>query len=109
MSFYKKLARKPQQFLTLTGMELSEFLRLLPALEHADRQQEQQRIARVVRTGQARQRQAGGGAQYANALPDRCLMLLLYYGLYVLQEFLTLLFKAANKSVICHGIQSVRP
>jgi hypothetical protein len=109
MSFYQKLARKPQQFLTLTGMELSEFTRLLPALERADHQQERLRKARVVRTGQERQRQPGGGAHYANALPDRCLMLLLYYRLYVSQEFLTLLFKAANKSVICRGIQSVRP
>lgn len=109
MSFYKKLARKPSQFLTLTGMELSEFARLLPALEQADHEQEQLRKARVVRTGQARRRQAGGGAQYANTLPDRCLMLLLYYRLYVSQEFLTLLFKAAHKSVICPGIQSARP
>jgi hypothetical protein len=37
MSPSKKIARKPQQFLNLTGMELSEFARLLPALERADR------------------------------------------------------------------------
>ncbi len=33
MSLYTKLARKPKQFLTLTGVELSEFERLLPELE----------------------------------------------------------------------------
>jgi len=109
MSLYKKLARKPKQFLTLTGLELSEFERLLPDLKQADHRQQLQRKSLVVRTGQARQRQPGGGAQYANPLPDRCLMLLLYYRLYVSQEFLTLLFKAQNKSVICRGIQSVRP
>lgn len=108
MSLYRKLARKPNQFLTLTGVELSEFERLLPDLEQADRQQQQRRKAQVVRTGQARRRQPGGGARYANELPDRCLMLLLYYRLYVSQEFLTLLFKAEHKSVICRGIQSVR-
>ena len=108
MSFYTKLARKPKQFLTLTGMELSEFARLLPELERHSQQQERQRKLLVVRTKQPRQRQPGGGAAYANQLPDRCLMLLLYYRLYVTQEFLTLLFKAENKSVICRGIQSVR-
>ena len=108
MSLYNKLARKPKQFLTLTGVELSEFERLLPDLEQADLRQQLHRKALVVRTGEPRQRQPGGGAQYANDLPDRCLMLLLYYRLYVSQEFLTLLFKAENKSVICRGIQSVR-
>lgn len=35
-------------------------------------------------------------------------MLLLYYRLYVTQDFLALLFKASGKSVICRSIQSVR-
>ena len=106
MSLFKKLARNPKQFLTLTGIELSDFERLLPELEQADREQERQRKARVVRTGARRQRRPGG--HFGNAFPNRCLMLLLYYRLYVSQEFLTLLFKAENKSVICRGIQSVR-
>jgi hypothetical protein len=108
MSLYTKLARKPKQFLTLAGIELIDFERLLPELERHSQQQEQQRKLLVVRTKQARRRQPGGGACYATGLPDRCLMLLLYYRLYVTQEFLTLLFKAENKSVICRGIQSVR-
>ncbi len=108
MSLYKKLARKPKQFLTLTGIELSDFERLLPELERANQEQERHRKARVVRTGAQRQRRPGGGGHFANAFSDRCLMLLLYYRLYVSQEFLTLLFKAENKSVICRGIQSVR-
>lgn len=108
MPLYTKLARKPKQFLTLTGVELSDFERLLPQLERNSQQQERQRKLLVVRTKQPRQRQPGGGACYTNDLPDRCLMLLLYYRLYVTQEFLTLLFKAENKSVICRGIQSVR-
>ena len=89
-------------------MELSEFECLLPASARLD-QQEQQRKARVVRMGKALQRKPGGGVQYTNSPPDRCLMLLLYYLLYFSQEFLTLLFKTANKSVICRGIQAVRP
>lgn len=100
MSLYQKLARKPQQFLTLTGIELSEFKRLLPALEAANAQQQSARKALTVRHQQARQRQSGAGAPYGNDFPDRCLMLT--------QDFLALLFHAAEKSVICRGIQSVR-
>jgi DDE superfamily endonuclease len=108
MSLYAKLARKPTQFLTLTGMELIQFQTLLPDLERVNARLESERKRCVVRTKQPRQRQPGGGAQYGNDLPDRLLMLLLYYRLYVTQEFLTLLFQAANKSVICVGIRSVR-
>jgi hypothetical protein len=36
-------------------------------------------------------------------------MLLLYYRLYLTQEFMTLLFKAEDKSVICRSIQQMRP
>lgn len=108
MSLYQKLARKPKQFLTLTGMELREFERLLPELQAAYDQQEQTRKVLTVRDRQERQRQPGAGAQYGNDLPERCLMLLLYYRLYVTQDFLSLLFHAADKSVICRGIQSVR-
>jgi hypothetical protein len=56
-----------------------------------------------------RLRQVGGGAQFENSLPDRLLMLLFYYRLYLTQEFMTLLFKAEDKSVICHSIQAMRP
>lgn len=108
MSLYRKLARKPHQFLTVTGMTLTDFQNLLPRFERANCQLEQQRKAYVVRTKKERQRRAGGGAQFANDLPDRLLMLLLYYRLYLTQEFLTLLFRAEDKSVICRNVQLVR-
>jgi hypothetical protein len=108
MSLYRKLARKPNQFLTVTGMILSDFQRLLPQFEQADRQLEARRKACVVVTKRERQRRAGGGAKFANELADRLLMLLLYYRLYLTQEFLTLLFRAEDKSVICRNIQLVR-
>jgi hypothetical protein len=51
----------------------------------------------------------GGGAQFANDLSDRLLMWLFYYRLYLTQELMTLLFKAADKSLICRSIQLLRP
>lgn len=109
MSLYRKLARKPKQFLSVTGMNLHQFQALLPLFEQAYDKLELQRKQKVVRTGNERQRQVGGGAHFANLLPDRLLMLLLYYRLYLTQEFMTLLFKAEDKSVICRGIKQMRP
>ena len=73
MSLYRKLARRPNQFLTVTGMTLSDFQSLLPQLAQANREFEHPRKACVVRTKQARQRRVGGGAKFANELPDRLL------------------------------------
>ena len=109
MSLYHKLSQKPKLFLSVTGMNLHQFQTLLPQLTHAYDKFERRRKRKVVRTGKKRLRQIGGGAQFENSLPDRLLMLLLYYRLYLTQEFMTLLFKAEDKSVICRAIQLMRP
>ncbi len=109
MSLYRKLSRKPQLFLSVTGMNLHQFQTLLPQFEHAYNKFERRRKHKVVVTGKQRQRRIGGGAQFANELPDRLLMLLFYYRLYLTQEFMTLLFRAENKSVVCRAIQLMRP
>jgi hypothetical protein len=109
MSLYTKLSRKPKQFLAVTGMNCHQFQALLPQFEQVYALLEQKRKRKVVRTGKKRQRQIGGGAQFANVLSDRLLMLLFYYRLYLTQEFMTLLFKAEEKSVICRSIQQMRP
>ncbi len=109
MSLYRKLSRKPKLFLSVTGMNLHQFQRLLPQFEHAYDKFERRRKRTVVVTGKKRLRQIGGGAQFENSLPDRLLMVLLYYRLYLTQEFMTLLFTAEDKSVICRAIQLMRP
>src|SRR5215210_2738471 len=109
MSLYHKLSRQPKLFLSITGMNLHQFQTLLPRLEKISEKLERRRKKRVIVTGKKRLRGIGGGAQFANSLPDRLLMLLLYYRLYLTQEFMTLLFKAEDKSVICRSIQLMRP
>lgn len=109
MSLYRKLSRKPSLFLSVTGMNCHQFQALLPQFERVYEKREQKRKRKVVRTGKKRLRQIGGGAQFENSLPDRLLRLLLYYRLYLTQEFMTLLFCAENKSVICRSIQLMRP
>src|SRR5918911_3027476 len=109
MSLYRKLARKPKLFLSITGMSCHQFQVLLPQFEQVYDKLERKRKHKVVLTGKKRKRRIGGGAQFANDLSDRLLMLLFYYRLYLTQEFMTLLFKAEDKSVICRSIQQMRP
>jgi hypothetical protein len=109
MSLYRKLARKPSLFLSITGMNFRQFQALLPQFVKVYEKLERRRKRKVIRTGKKRQRQVGGGAPFNNSVPDRLLMLLLYYRLYLTQEFMTLLFCAEEKSVICRSIQSMRP
>jgi hypothetical protein len=109
MSIHHKLSRKPKLFLSVTGMNLHQFQTRFPQFEQATEQLERRRKKRVVVTGKKRLPGIGGGAQFANSLPDRLLMLLFYYRLYLTQEFMTLLFKAQDKSLICRSIQLMRP
>lgn len=109
MELYSKLSRRPKLFYQCCGVSLTEFNRLLPEIQAADAQAEATRKSSVVQTGSPRQRKPGGGPNYACSFEDRLLMLLLYYRLYVTQEFLTLLFAVKDKSTICRGIQRVRP
>jgi hypothetical protein len=90
-------------------MNCHQFQTLLPQFEQVYDKLEQKRKRKVVRTGRKRLRRIGGGAPFNNAVADRLLMLLLYYRLYLTQEFMTLLFKAEDKSVICRSIQQMRP
>jgi hypothetical protein len=108
MTLYRKLSRNPKQFLTITGMNLHQFQALLPKFTRTFEGQEQKRKAVVVKTKAARQRGAGGGSRFAHELTDRMLMLLIYYRLYLTQEFLTLLFKHQHKSSISRNIRQMR-
>ncbi len=108
MTLYRKLSRSPKQFLTVTGMNLHQFQLLLPKFTQAFEQQEHKRKAVVVKTKAVRHRGAGGGSQFAHELADQLLMLLIYYRLYLTQEFLTLLFKHQHKSSISRNISYMR-
>jgi hypothetical protein len=108
MDFYSKLANKPKLFLSITGMHLHTFQKLLPQFEETFLALERQRKQRTVRSNSPRLRRIGGGRSFKNDLANRLLMLLLYYRLYLTQDFMTLLFQAQNKSLICRNIQLMK-
>jgi hypothetical protein len=90
-------------------MHLHTFQRLLPQFEQAFLKLEAQRKCKTVRSSTDCQRAAGGGRAFNNDLANRLQMLATYYRLYLTQEFMTFLFKAADKSVIYRNIQQMRP
>jgi hypothetical protein len=108
MSFYDKIKDKPVLFQQITGMSATAFASLLPQIELSYEICEQTRKSQTVVGKKSRIRAIGGGKCYANTLPERLLMLLLYYRLYLTQDFMTLLFKAKNKSVISRSISNVK-
>lgn len=108
MSLYHKLSRQPKRFLTVTGMHLHQFQELLPNFQQAFDRQEKKRKSLIVKTKAKRKRRIGGGSQFAHELSDQLLMLLIYYRLYLTQEFLTLLFKHQHKSSISRNIKQMR-
>src|SRR6476659_1756971 len=108
MDLYKKLQRNPKQFLAFTGMPLHTFQDLLPQFQQAFDDLQQRRKRHTVRSQSNRQRQPGGGKAFHNGLENRLLMVLVYYRLYLTQEFMTLLFNAADKSLISRNIQLMR-
>jgi hypothetical protein len=108
MALYRKLSRNPKQFLTVTGMNLHQFQELLPQVTQAFERQEQKRKAVVVKTKAARKRSAGGGSKFTHELADQMLMLLIYYRLYLTQEFLTLICKHQHKSSVSRNISYMR-
>ena len=74
MGLYRKLKGKPALFLSTTGTQLDRFEQLTPEFERAYLEFEARRKSRVVKTGEDRQRQPGGGAQFSTALQERLLM-----------------------------------
>ena len=109
MGLFRKLQHKPALFLSTTGMQPDRFEQLMPEFERVYLELEAQRKSRVVKTGEERQRRPGGGAQFSTELQERLLMLLVYYRLYLTQEFMTLLFDVDNKATISRAMPQVRP
>jgi len=90
----KRFKRSPRTFRAITGLTVSKFnqlyLELLPLYEKA----ESKRLRKANR-----QRKSGGGRKKELRLEDQLIMLLMYYRLYISQEFLGILFNLHNCNV----------
>ncbi len=83
----KKLRRKPKHFHNFTGLTPEQFVELLTAVEPLYEQAEQERLENPTRL-----RARGAGRRFNLELPERLLMSLMYFRLYVTQALLGYLF-----------------
>jgi hypothetical protein len=100
---YVRLSKKPSDFRSFTGLDVSEFDSLFRSIEPEYEQAERERLSRPDR-----KRGLGGGGKFSLPLKDRLLMLLVYYRLYVTYTLAGYLFNL-DQSNICRDIHYIEP
>jgi hypothetical protein len=100
---YARLAKKPYDFRSFTGLDVSEFDSLYKRIEPEYEQAERERLSRPDR-----KRAVGGGGKFSLSVKDRLLMLLLYYRLYTTYTLAGYLFDL-DQSNICRDIHYIEP
>jgi hypothetical protein len=90
----KKLRRKPKHFHNFTGLTPEQFDELLVALEPLYEQAEEERLDNPNRL-----RARGAGHKFNLELPERLLMSLMYFRLYITQALLGYLFDLDSSNV----------
>jgi hypothetical protein len=90
----KKLRRKPKHFHNFTGLTPGQFDELLVALELLYEQAEEERLDNPNRL-----RARGAGHKFNLELPERLLMSLMYFRLYITQALLGYLFDLDSSNV----------
>jgi hypothetical protein len=90
----KKLRRKPKHFHNFTGLTPEQFDQLLLALKPLYEQAEEERLSNPNRL-----RARGAGRKFNLELPERLLMSLMYFRLYLTQTLLGYLFDLDSSNV----------
>jgi hypothetical protein len=101
MTNYAKLHQKPLLFRMFTGLSAAEFDQLVADLEPVWLARKAKRAAR-----RPRQRKPGAGRSVKLLFTDRLLMVLLYYRVYVTQEFVGFLF-GVDKGTVSREVQEL--
>jgi DDE superfamily endonuclease len=100
---YDKLSRKPLLFKSFTGLSVQEFDDIYS--KQITKKYTKQEIKRLSK-GKERKRNIGAGRPFKLDVKDRCIMLLVYYRLYITYTLAGFLFDL-NQSNICRNIQKI--
>ena len=103
MLTYDKLSRKPLLFKSFTGLSVQEFDDIYS--KQITKKYTKQEIKRLSK-GKERKRNIGAGRPFKLDVKDRCIMLLVYYRLYITYTLAGFLFDL-NQSNICRNIQKI--
>lgn len=94
---YSALAKRPSQFKSFTGLDVSEFDSLYSTIESRYEEYERKRL---LSSRADRKRGIGAGRPFTHSLKDRLLMLLVYYRLYVTSILAGYLFDLDQTNVL---------
>jgi len=100
---HTKLARKPKQFLSITGIMPQQFDSLSKEIQKQYKTTEAKRLSK-----KKRQREIGAGRHFDHSIKDRILMLLMYYRMYTTYDMLGMIFDL-NKSTVMRDIKYLEP
>ena len=99
---HTKLAKKPKQFLSITGLTVPQFDSLSKDIQKHYKTTEQKRLSKN------RKRKMGAGHKFDLSLKDRILMLLMYYRMYTTYDMLGMIFDL-DKSNVARDIRYLEP
>jgi len=100
---HKKLAKKPQQFQSLTGISPQQFDFLSSEIQKQYKITETKRLSK-----KERKRDIGAGHPFDLSLKDRILMFLMYYRMYTTYDLLGMIFDL-DKSNVMRDIRYLEP
>lgn len=100
---HTKLARKPEQFLRFTGINVTQFDFLTKNIQKQYKTTEKKRLSKRHRI-----RDIGAGRPFKLSVRDRILMLLIYYRCYTSYDLLEYLF-GVDSSTVCRDIAKIEP
>jgi len=100
---YTKLARKPKQFCSFTGITVTQFDFLVKEIQKQYKITEKKRLSKRKRI-----RDIGAGRPFKLSVRERILMLLIYYRCYTSYDLLEYLF-GVDSSTVCRDIAKIEP
>ena len=89
-----KLAKKPKQFLSITGLTVTQFDSLSKEI------QKHYKITEAKRLSKNRERKIGAGHKFDHPLKDRIIMLLMYYRMYTTYDLSGMIFDLDKSNVM---------
>ena len=91
---YSKLAKKQKQFLSITGLTVTQFDFLSKEIQKQYKTTETKRLSKKKRL-----REIGAGRHFNHSIKDRILMLLMYYRMYTTYDMLGMIFDLDKSNV----------
>ena len=104
MFSYERLSRKPLIFKSFTGLSVKQFNEIYD--KEIAKRYDKYEIHRLSKRNKDRERNIGAGRPFKLDLRNRCVMLLVYYRLYITYTLTGFLFDL-DQSNICRDIQKI--